>query len=748
MNPVDDYHRFYCGSKVLYDKVRKRQPVFLQRNLRKVLDHHEHSLNSSKNPSTNTTSDLPATDMLPNNEPRHLPSKNMLSAATKPKQQTLIVHPTHILKKRWNSDGERRELSLGPVAKPVSSNPTWLPAPGHIRIRCNVHCHIHAHDPEKLSPLLHTSSRLAYINVVEDDRGEFDIFIDMKPFKITEEQMLTTQLANHNANGDKIWRRTKRPPQLMLNLAIDCFNSEDASQLLSVIDPHTKLETILSPAQAQLRAYWKLSTLPIPPLSSLLRYQHEPNDQAPHANTRQMDYVLEAHISWNPGTKSSKTPLAMCNHVAQMLEPKSRQPPTTTHHPQTCHITYVFDGGPMGSRVINHAKLSCVLCPDRLPYPTFDRLHFHYLSFHDHFTYKVHKSVTSDSGSLMRTVFIELAVPKYERASDNVCDEREITWVKPEAPFDLQQYLLEGGSNTWASTKQLPLKSFPKTAKPSFMSKGVARPKIFSTNGQLTLTPPDRQPKVGPPADVKEVPSRKRKRYLVPNIPDVTIFRAEAKREVKPGEGLSESDAEPDDTWLRIKHGIEDFPQLTGAARHFATLFDGHLLQDEPRNLANVHVGEAVVRFVRRFAVQLRQPHLRQELKLKLHELKDMDLISDEYVDYCLALVAEGEQGHINGGPAIKEEFPSQHSRIPPSTNLPGHNTLDIIMIDDSDSEPGAEVSPATFPQTKDDDTDMQDAVYHAPNVCVCGKVALGSHKVISCQNIVSLSLDRRWTVD
>ncbi|KAG9989013.1 hypothetical protein KCU78_g20095, partial [Aureobasidium melanogenum] len=309
----------------------------------------------------------------------------------------------------------------------------------------------------------------------------------------------------------------------------------------------------------------------------------------------------------------------------------------------------------------------------------------------------------------IRTVRIELSPPKYERASDNVCDEREITWIKPDIPFDLQQYLSEGGYNTWASGKQLALKAFPKTAKPG----------------------------LGPPEEVPEVPSRKRKRYAVPEIPGVAIFRAESKREVEPGEVLSESDAEPDDSWLRTKHRLEGFPQLIGAAREFAILFDEHL-QDEPRNLANVHVCEAVVRFVRRNAARLGQPHLLQELKSKLGELMDMDLIPDAYVDYCLALVAEAGQatlngtgqGHIKSGPVVKEEAAQS------STAQKNHNRLDVIMIDDSDTEPGAEVSPAVVPQTNGNDVHMQDVAHHAPNACVCGKVASGSRKVIACRNI------------
>ncbi|KAH0291898.1 hypothetical protein KCU71_g15201, partial [Aureobasidium melanogenum] len=749
MNPVDDYRK-YCGSKLLYDESSHRRPAFLQRNLRKVLDHHEHNLNLLKHPSTNPTSDSTPADMLPKTEnSRFLPSMNMLFRAINPARQTLNVQPKHILKTR-NSNGERIEV-LG-VAKPEpSANPTWLPAPNHIQIRCNVHCSVVVHHAEgdKPTSVLYTESRLAKLTETKDDKGDVAFTIDMKPFVITENQLLTTQSANHNTNGGRRWK-TERHPQAALIMSISCFNSEDASQLLSVIDPDTSSQPILSPKQAELRASWKDLSGSIRSLSPLRRYEHEPEDQSKRSPSKSVDYSLRAGISWNSVANSRGTPLAMCNHIIRMIE-RHVQPevPKTIHHPQTCHITYLFDGGPIGSRSILRTKLNCVFCPGRLPHPTFDRLHFHYLSFHDHFTFKVHKPAATDSDSIIRTVRIELSPPKYERASDNVCDEREITWIKPDITFDLQQYLLEGGYNTWASGKQLALKAFPKTAKPGCMSKGIARPKASSVNELSRLTPTNHQLRVGPPEEVPEVPSRKRKRYAVPEIPGVAIFRAESKREVEPGEVLSESDAEPDDSWLRTKHRLEGFPQLIGAAREFAILFDEHL-QDEPRNLANVHVCEAVVRFVRKNAARLTQPHLLQELKSKLGELMDMDLIPDAYVDYCLAFVAEEgkatlngtKQRHIKSGPVVKEEA------APSSTAQKSHNRLDVIMIDDSDTEPGAEVSPAVVPQTNGNDVHMQDVAHHAPNACVCGKVASGSRKVIACRNIVSsLRLDHEYIV-
>ncbi|CAD0091357.1 unnamed protein product [Aureobasidium mustum] len=719
MNPVDDYRK-YCGSKLVYDASGQRRPVFLQRNLRKVLDHHEHNLNLLKHPSTNSTSDSTTADMLPNTEnSRFLPSLNMLFNAIKPAQQTLNIQPKHLLKIR-KPDGDPKGI-LG-VAKPEPSvNPTWLPAPNQIQIKCNVHCSVVVHDEsDKPTRVLYTESRVAKLTETNDDKGDPAFAIDMKPFVITENQLLTTQLANHNTNGGRRWK-TDRRAQVALMVGINCFNSEDASELLSVIDPDTSSRPTLSPKQAELRVFWRdLSDSTLRNQTLLRRYEHEPEDQFKRSPSKTVDYSLRAGISWTGATNSRGSPLSMCNHIMRLVQRRIQpKAPETVHRPQICHITYLFDGGPIGSRTIIRTDLGCVFCPGRLPHPTFDRLHFHYLSFHDHFTFKVHKPAATDSGSVTRTVRIELAAPKYERASDNVCDEREITWIKPDIPFDLQQYLSEGGYNNWASGKQLALKAFPKTAKPGCMSKGIARPKASFVNGHSRLTPSNCQLKVRPPEEVPEVPSRKRKRFEVPEIPGVTIFRAE----------------------------IEGFPQLTGAAREFAILFDEHL-QDEPRNLANVHVCEAVVRFVRRFAARLRQPHLLQELKSKLDELMDMDLISNEYVEYCLALVAEkGEttsngtgQGHIKSGPVVKEETAHGANQAPSSTAPQSHNRLDVIMIDDSDTEPGAEVSLAVVHQTNSNDVHMQDATHHAPNACVCGKVPSGSRKVITCRNIFHMA--------
>ncbi|KAI4724501.1 hypothetical protein E4T49_07791 [Aureobasidium sp. EXF-10728] len=687
--------------------------------------------------------------MLLNNDfLRSLPSMDLLAKATKPVQQTLRVHPRGILKKRYNSDGECIARIGKLAAKPEpSTNPTWLPTPDRLQLRCNVRCDIQIDnvDTDKSDVILHTDAQLADLTEVKDDKGETALSIDMKPFIVTEEQMLNCQTANHNTKGGKKWKK-ERHSQVTLSLTVDCFDSEDASQLFSKLDLTTGSGTILPPEQAQLRASWtQLSASPVPSGRTLFRCRHDPEDQSKQLSFESVDYLLKADISWTPVVKSRGTPLAMCNHVMRMIESMDiPQRPRSTRNTQICHITYVFDGGSLGSRTIALTQFSCVFCPGRSPHPTFDRLHFHYLSFHDHFTFKVHKTAATDSKSVIRTIQMDLSAPRYERASDNVRDEREITWVKPQTPFDLQEYLSEGGYNTWASGKQLPLKTFPKTVKPGCMSKGVARPKAPPANGQSRLIQSDRQPKRGPPEEVREMPSRKRQRYEVPDIPDVTIFRAESKREVEPGEVLSESDAEPDDSWLRVKHRVEGFPQLTGAAREFAILFDDNL-QEEATSLANKHVCEFVVRFVRRFVVRLRQPHLLQEFKAKLGELNARNLIPDNYVEYCLGLVAEKAevtadgtgQGQLNNLPAAaKDETVPGASQVPPSTAQKSHNRLDVIMIDDSDTEPGAEVSPAVLHHTDGDDVQMQDTVHHPPNACVCGKVVSGSRKVITCRNI------------
>ncbi|KAI5210432.1 hypothetical protein E4T39_00009 [Aureobasidium subglaciale] len=684
---------------------------------------------------------------------------DMLSKATKPAQQSLKIHPKRLVKKGSNY-GKAARLPNEVAKHEPSANPTWLPPPNNIKIKCNLCCTLALNDAGGINSgrALYTESRLANLIGVRDDKGDLTFAIDMEPFIVDGNQLLTTQLTNHNANSGRRWKK-EGLKDAALGIGITCFNSEDAFELLSAIDTDISSGQAVSPEQAELRTAWKrLPACPDSPLP-LRRYYHESEARPNPGVSKKLEYLFDVDISWSPKAELSGTPLAMCNNITQTIKSKKRpQFPSTAQRPTICHITYVFDGGVMGSRSIARTRLSCVFCPDRLPHTTFDRLHFHYLSHHDHFTFQVHAPPATNSSWIIRTVHVELSPPKYERASDNVSDQREITWIKPEVPFDLQQYLSEGGFNAWAVGKQSASKIFVKTIKPSLIRKGVARAKGSPANGQPPISRPPK-----PPEEVKDIPPRKRLKYSVPDIEGVTLFRAESKRIIEPGEVLSESDAEPDDSWLWIRHRKEDFSQLTGAAREFVTLFDDHLV-DEPTIHGRVQLCEVVVRFVKKYALRLGQPHMLQELETKFNQLKRRKLIRQNYIDYCFALIAnkgqplpkQAEKVKADSASVVGEGPDSAANYVPSPDPQRGHNRLDVIMINDSDEETGAEVSPdihtsshreqvPNHPTTNGvagvagdagEDLHMEDAVHHAPNTCICGKIPMGIRNVITCQNI------------
>ncbi|KAI5266223.1 hypothetical protein E4T47_08300 [Aureobasidium subglaciale] len=690
---------------------------------------------------------------------------DMLSKATKPAQQTLTIRPKRLVKIGSNFGEAATQPKMVAKHEPLA-NPTWLPPPDNIKIKCNVCCTLAFNDDAGANSgrALYTKSHLASLTGVRDDKGDLTFAIDMEPFIVDGNQLLTTQLTNHDANGGRRWKK-ERLKDASLGIGITCFNSEDAFELLSVVDTDILSGQAVFPEQAELRAAWKkLPACPESPLP-LRRYYHESEARPKLGASKRLEYLFDVDISWSAKAKLSGTPLAMCNNITQTIKSKNLpQLRSTAQKPTICHITYVFDGGVMGTRSIARTRLSCVFCPDRLPHATFDRLHFHYLSHHDHFTFQVHTPPATNSSWIIRTVRVELSLPKYERASDNVSDQREITWIKPDVPFDLQQYLSEGGFNTWASGKPSAPKIFAKTIKPSLIRKGIARAKGSPANGQ----PPTSRP-LKPPEEVKDIPPRRRLMYTVPDLEEVTLFRAESKRIIEPGEVLSESDAEPDDSWLWIRHRKEEFPQLTGAARDFVTLFDDHLVE-EPTINGGVQLCESIVRFVRKHALLLGQPRMLQEFETKLNQLKRRKLIRQNYIDYCFALIAnkgqplpkQAEKAKADSASVIGEGSKPAASHVLSPDPQRGHNRLDVIMINDSDEETGAEVSPAIctsshreqvpdHPATNgvasktgkaDDagdageDVHMEDAVHHAPNTCICGKIPMGVRNVITCQNL------------
>lgn len=780
----------FTGTISLYDiinhrrlsKPTQRQPVFLQRNIRQVLDDYERALNSLKPqlPAAQSTPTTTKTGMKPRlATTRTLPSEKLLAGALHRPPRILTVYPRRLLKRGSNLVGRAEALQVTAVRTGSSEGPSWLPIPDQFRIRCSISCRISMGDSEH-SRTLYTDTRLAQLVGTKDDKGDWNFVIDMEqPFTIMESQIFGTHLTSRNANSGKRWKKAVFKDGI-LGIGVSFFNPDDADRVLSEIDPDFDSKHELSPEHTELRATWK--KLPDCPgrLLTLRRYQ---NGHGP--KSKKLEHSLETDVNWSPEPQMDMTPLAMCNHSIRLSQNPSRpQQAETSPEPPECRIRYIFSD----SKQMVETTFCCVFCPECLPHPTFDRLHFHYLTCHDHFAFRVSVPKNYCSSLCVREVEIELATPKYDRASVNVPDTRELCLIKPDRLFDLRQYLLEGGDSSWASGRPIDPK-IARLLRPTLV--GSPRASGQSPNGRLESVSTDGQSgadstlkRARPPHEVPDLRTRKRKKFEVPYIPDVAIFRSLSKREVKPGEVVSESDDDPDDSSQWLKHSTEDFPQLSGAAREFAIMFDGHMYKE--RISADRHVCEAVVRFTRSHAEHLRRPHLLQELRNKVAELQGTGLISQEYIDFCVGFVTKGQQANgggaenpvtdansmedvqpvINGtgnaqptrsserpttkiDNAVKQESAASAADTPVSASQKVHNRMDVIMIDDSDeeAEAGAEVSlevpkSGIQPELSSQPTItgnplVKEQVYHAPQACNCGELAIGVRGVISCANLV-----------
>lgn len=154
----------------------------------------------------------------------------------------------------------------------------------------------------------------------------------------------------------------------------------------------------------------------------------------------------------------------------------------------------------------------------------------------------------------------------------------------------------------------------------------------------LRLRPP---PDLTKPAHlVSDLPEPQRKKYAVPRGPDgVKFFSLRAKRPLKHGEALSESDDNIDDNWAVLKHmhRIDGFKAQTEEEKRFQKRHDKHMLKENINS--NLHYRDALVRFCRKNRHWLQNPAMRFEFGKKLASLKFEGVIKVQQVFEYMQIV-------------------------------------------------------------------------------------------------------------
>ncbi|GAB7351322.1 hypothetical protein MBLNU459_g1734t1 [Dothideomycetes sp. NU459] len=513
-------------------------------------------------------------------------------------------------------------------------SPEWLPDVENVHLKCIITLRIY--DPSGRKKILVQESKNARLTAFAPENEELRFLIDVKePFIVELNKLLANTNNSEKSDCARQWRKIYAAS--VVSFSISFLNPTDAAQLLSRIDPQFTSAEL--PEECELRANWK--NLPTCPPSTRIHRLFRTHQGSP----RHLDYSLDFDMVWE---KPEQTPLVASNRAYREADLQSQaedissmlptQEETVKHR-----ITYIYEGGTLQARSIVSDNLKCTFCNSK--HPSFRRLHFHYLASHDHFSFEVVREPVAENVVNVK-IYIHLADKQYERASNNVSDEREIHWIRPTRPFDLDAYL--EGADTWTNDKATARKA---------------------TRDQIAA-PRARLPSVGrhvkAPEQVKELPQKRRKKHVVPKISGVTLFRTVSKRRVRPGEELSESDDDVDVPWLKMGQGARPLPNLLGHAREFAALYDDYM--DAEDLAGDTFVADAVLRFTRAYMQRLAGPDLLPQYVTKLSQLREDDLIPKGTEKHCIELL---------------DTYRSVEQIVPPNGNENGDAELVIGNTED-----------------------------------------------------------------
>ncbi|KAF5848035.1 hypothetical protein GGP41_009302 [Bipolaris sorokiniana] len=278
-------------------------------------------------------------------------------------------------------------------------------------------------------------------------------------------------------------------------------------------------------------------------------------------------------------------------------------------------LTYVY-----GNETLERSDLVCLHCSRGKKLKEIRDLEMHLNAWHDNFAYQLVPAGTDANGVAHWRFISEVADSKADqRASGRADEPRDVRVLAPDRPFDKRRFLEGDDTYQRAARVDRHLK-YPKR-------KQIA---------DILQPPAPRQRK--PPNAIQERPPKHKKTFIVPKAPrGITFFRSLSKRPLQPGESISESDDELDESWMHLrKHAEIDKHDLSLPARHFLKLFDDFMHEESLH--ADIHAGDAIIRFARR-----RNPvwneDLIYEFAKKLKELLEDDVISKDVHDAAIEIV-------------------------------------------------------------------------------------------------------------
>ncbi|KAF8415466.1 hypothetical protein BGX38DRAFT_1245715 [Terfezia claveryi] len=627
-----DTAKLFSGNICLYQyQTRFRQRVFLQRNIDRVLKYNEEQQRRQTQgsllvvPAAQLESPPPAVgDVTGTRRPRIADIANRLKkevAHTGFLEPVLKIDLTTL---RGKSDERRNSMSDEGSIRVSAMVPK---RPKTLRCRCVLTIFGRATTPDTRSrakgsdrnQLLRVSELCTIVMDPEDPssatlRLDDPIFIKasklfvltyrgpIKSFSLADSYY--SQISLQPVDADQIW-----PPPLIKD--IDDFILQASSSPSQRADPYT-IHLIA----------------PIPNLPQVPR-KEEWLRMAVTAGSRQCEnlkkrFELQMDCGWsNPFSMYTVAPEAHYPQFNRLPTPLSDKDVTPSRN---VSVNYHFrrngsDAGPDAVPGVNGALsgynrfsvkgYTCTFC-DRKEFADCNRLHFHLVTCHDLFEFQVKQKKTPRGADAFADVWVDLS-RRYSGVSEKTKDPKSFLWFRPREPFNLKQIL--DGNWRWLNEKIAPLAPHQLQL---HRERGMAA-------GKRTFNP----------ENVKDLPVRKKRKFI-------------SKRFCLEDEELSESDEEPDEDWLLMRHEetIDDFEDVGVNERTFMKMFDRHLFKERP--IGYVHLPETLVRFARQNRNLLRSTNALVEFyKCCLNQIQ-YGMIDAEILQHCMQIV-KGDEWNSTG---------------------------------------------------------------------------------------------------
>ena len=283
----------------------------------------------------------------------------------------------------------------------------------------------------------------------------------------------------------------------------------------------------------------------------------------------------------------------------------------------------------------------CPICKGQ--YESVDRYHFHLVSSHDLFKFRVDWTSTTIGDDRSRyDVKVQFKVNnKYaNRASNSAPDPEEFVWTRPKTLFNLDAYMRSGeGTKAWTVQE-----TTQRSSKPTAEDEVRATKKLKGRlNGSDDFTG-RRGPRIPLPSSIPDLPPPKRRKFQIPKAPEgVRFYHARTKIPLNNDEEYPESDDDMDETWLIQRHDavIAKDPNLSDTAKDFIICYDQHMFREKLSS--SLHLGEALVRFARGNRELLQRQVMYAEFHKCMANLVCHQCISPLTVRVCSEIVRGGD---------------------------------------------------------------------------------------------------------